>query len=302
MLGNGLSRYWHLPCRLVGIAASSLVGFFEIASASVVDFEDLPLAPESFYNGADGTGGFSSSGAFFNNTFTDFGGGVTIWSGWSYSNITDNTTPGFMNQYSTIPGTGADGSPNYAVAFAFDPGDATIELPVSLFPDSMFIANTTYAYQEMLNGSQFSKVFGGQTGDDPDFFLLTITGLDSIGGAIGTIDFYLADYRFEDNSLDYLIDSWTEVDLTGLDGAATLSFGLTSSDVGQFGMNTPAYFAIDNLHVVPEPTTMVLLLFGGVMALRRKTARYSRFRFRVASVAPSLVGGRWHVTLVTHKG
>ena len=137
----------------------------------------------------------------------------------------------------------------------------------------MLITNTTYAYLAMRDGSQFSKVFGGQTGNDPDFFLLTITGSDSLDAPIGAVDFYLADYRFPDNSLDYLIDSWTDVDLTSLDGASTLSFGLTSSDVGQFGMNTPAYFAIDNLHVVPEPATLTLLALGGILALRRKTIR-----------------------------
>ncbi len=140
----------------------------------------------------------------------------------------------------------------------------------------MLITNTTYAYLAMRDGSQFSKVFGGQTGNDPDFFLLTITGLDSLDAPIGTVDFYLADFRSADNSLDYLIDSWTEVDLTGLDGAATLSFGLTSSDVGQFGMNTPAYFAIDNLHLVPEPTSLALMLIGGTVALWRKTSRSTR--------------------------
>lgn len=273
MAGNGLSRYRHLRGQLVRIALGSLVGHVGVASAGVVDFEDLPLAPESFYNGADEAGGFTSGGAFFNNTFTDFGGGFTGWSGWSYSNVTDHTTPGFSNQYSAIPGIGVGGTPNYAVAFAFDPGNATINLPASQFADSILITNTTYAYFDMRDGSQFSKVFGGPTGDDPDFFLLTITGLDSLDAPIGTVDFYLADFRFADNSLDYLIDSWTEVDLTGLDGAATLSFGLTSSDVGEFGMNTPAYFAIDNLHVVPEPVTLTLLAFGGVLALRRKTTR-----------------------------
>lgn len=273
MIGKALSRNLQFRCRLLGIAVSSLVGFADVASAGVVDFEDLPLTPESFYNGADEAGGFTSGGAFFNNTFTDFGGGFTGWSGWSYSNVTDNTTPGFANQYSAIPGIGAGGTPNYAVAFAFDPGDATIHLPASQFADSMLITNTTYTYFDMRDGSQFSNVFGGPTGDDPDFFLLTITGLDSLDAPIGTVDFYLADFRFADNSLDYLIDSWTEVDLTGLDGAATLSFGLTSSDVGAFGMNTPAYFAIENLHVVPEPATLALLALGGVLALRRKTTR-----------------------------
>ena len=260
--------------QLAGVVVCVFVGMVDAVSASTVaDFEDLALASESFYNGSDEAGGFTSGGAFFNNTFTDFGGGFTGWTGWSYSNVADNTTPGFGNQYSAIPGSGAGGSENYGVAFAFDPGDSTINLPASQFADSMRITNTTYAYLAMRDGSPFSKVFGGPSGDDHDFFLLTITGLNSLDAPIGTVDFYLADYRFDDNSLDFLIDSWTKVDLTSLEGASTLSFGLTSSDVGQFGMNTPAYFAIDNLHVVPESVTLTLLAFGGVLALRRKTTR-----------------------------
>ena len=47
--------------------------------------------------------------------------------------------------------------------------------------------------------------------------------------------------------LAFLIFSWTTVDLTPLGNARYLLFDLNSSDVGQFGMNTPAYFAMDNL-------------------------------------------------------
>ncbi len=260
-----------LRSRIVGVAIGSLVGLVGTAAGSVVaDFEDLSLAPESFNNGSDGAGGFVSHGASFNNTFTDFGGGFTGWSGWSYSNITDNTTPGFSNQYSAIAGQGVGSSSNYGVAFGFDPGDVMIDLAPSSVPQSMFITNTTYAYFDMLDGSAFSKQFGGATGDDPDFLLLTVTGLNALGAVVGTVDFYLADYRFADNSQDYLVDSWTEVDVSSLGGATALSFGLTGSDLGAFGLNTPAYFAVDNLRTVPEPTTLVLLMIGGAAALRRR--------------------------------
>jgi hypothetical protein len=239
----------------------------------VIDFEDLPLAPESYYNGSDGAGGFTSNGAFFNNTFTDFGGGFSAWSGWSYSNRTDNTTPGFGNQYSAITAAGAGGSSNYAVGFASAAGEATIDLPASMFPQSMLVTNTTYAYLSMLHGDQFAKQFGGPTGDDPDYLLLTITGLDGGGKTTGAVEVYLADYRFEDSALDILVDWWTEVDLSALSGARRLSFGLESTDVGQFGMNTPAYFAVDNLRLVPEPTALVLLALGALAACRRRVRR-----------------------------
>ena len=43
--------------------------------------------------------------------------------------------------------------------------------------------------------------------------------------------------------------------LTSLAGARSLLFGLRSSDVGPFGINTPTYIALDNL-VVAAPTAV----------------------------------------------
>ena len=120
----------------------------------------------------------------------------------------------------------------------------------------------------MLNGDGFAKKFGGVGGDEQDWFLLTIDG--SLGGSAGgTVEFYLADYRFADNSLDYLIDDWSYVDLSGLGEVDQLTFNLSSSDVGGFGMNTPAYFALDNL-AVPEPSTGLLTVVAGACLLGRR--------------------------------
>jgi hypothetical protein len=246
------------------------------APAQVIDFEDLPVPPAGYYNGADGAGGFTSRGARFNNSYN---ASFSVWSGWSYSRVTNVTTPGFTNQYAAynLPAGGGDGSPTYGVADDFSPGDATVQLPAGTRPVSARITNTTYAALSMKNGDQFAKKFGGPTGNDPDFFLLTIQGYNALGALTGTVNFYLADYRFTDNSLDYVVSHWTTVDLTPLGPAARLAFGLTSSDVGPFGMNTPAYFALDNLAVtaVPEPGAWALtgLALAGWLAVKTRKAR-----------------------------
>lgn len=277
MAGKLLRKQRVLQCHTYVIVGLCLISGITPTSASVVvDLEDLSLEPNSFYNGSDSAGGFTSRGAFFNNTFTDFGGGFVAWSGWSYSNMADTTTPGFENQYSAIAGGGADGSGNYAVAFAAAPGDATITLPTAMYAQSVYVINTTYAYFSMLNGDAFAKQFGGPTGDDPDYFLLTISGVDPIGNPVGFVDFYLADYRFETDTQDYIIDGWTEVDLSALEGTNVLSFELTSTDVGPYGMNTPAYFAMDNLHLIPEPATLVLVTIGAATVYRRRLRRHPR--------------------------
>jgi|GEM_PF-1123531 hypothetical protein len=241
------------------------------------------LANESFWNGPDPNGvnqqgpfgdtvrvgGFESGGLRFNNTHSlDFGS----WVGWAYSNSTDNVTAGFQNQHSVfndsdLGGAGAGGSARYAVGFAGSADDLpTIELTehtAGQSLNSLLVNNTTYAALTMHQGDQFSRRFGwfdansdgdfadqgDFAGDHPDWFLLTIEGKDNAGSSVGTTEFYLADFRFDDDGLDYIIDEWTTVDMSSLTGATTYEFSLSSSDVGAFGMNTPAYFALDRVDV-----------------------------------------------------
>ena len=88
-----------------------------------------------------------------------------------------------------------------------------------------------------------------------------ITGLDAANNPIAAppVTFYLADFRSADPAQDYIVNDWRFVDVSSLvsGGAARFSFSLESSDVGPWGMNTPAYFAVDQ---VPEPSAAVLLL------------------------------------------
>ncbi len=246
-----------------------------------VDLEDLTLGDsESYWSGnypVDGVGGtgevtsFVSRGVRFSN-FSD--GDWGFWEGFAYSNMSDTTTPGYANQYSAYTGTGYNaGDDIYAVGYV---GFSTI--PTVTFESETLVAggyftNTTYAALAMLNGEGSAKKFGGPSGDDPDWFVLTITGRDSQANVTGAVDFYLADYRFADNSRDYIVDTWQFVDLTSLGAVSSIELTLSSSDVGQYGMNTPAYFAMDNLVLVPEPSTAVLLAAGAVVMCLRKKRR-----------------------------
>lgn len=251
-----------------------------VASAGAevnVDFEDLSLPDnESSWSGTypvDGVGGtgeltsFSSRGVAFNN-FSD--GDWSFWEGFAYSNMSDTTTPGYTNQFSAYTGTGYDvGDDIYAVGWVGYSTIPTVTLPSPTNLLGGYFTNTTYAALVMLNGEGPAKKFGGVTGDDPDWFVLTITGKDAGGIETGTVDFYLGDYTFADNSLDYIVDAWEYVDLTSLGVVKSLEFTLSSSDVGDLGMNTPAYFAMDNL-IVPEPTALALLALGGLLIRRRR--------------------------------
>ncbi len=251
--------------------------------ADVASFDDLTLAPNSYYGGAgSGAVGWTNGDAYFPHDASDW-----AWSGFTYSNVNDTTTAGYTNQFAAYTGTDVSGSGNYAVSYVpldWMGGDDPIPQTVSLGAvtgkdyDSIisgaYFTNTTYAALSMLEGDSFAKKFGGTTGNDPDYFKLIIKGIDASASYTGTLDFYLADFRFADNSLDYIVDDWTWVDLTGLGNVVGLELSLDSSDAGAYGMNTPAYFAMDNLNGSPVPVPAAVWLLGsgliGLVGIRRR--------------------------------
>lgn len=114
---------------------------------------------------------------------------------------------------------------------------------------SIDVANSTYAYNSMKNGDNFAKKFGGSTGNDADSFVLNIKFFVDTQ-YVQSKRVVLADFRFADNSKDYIVDSWQTVNLPTYfpEGFVdSISFELESSDNGQFGMNTPGFFCVDNI-------------------------------------------------------
>jgi hypothetical protein len=225
-----------------------LTSFFSwsVIAQTTADFEEFSFDASSYDNIMPN--GFISGNILLPNDTIQFPGFIA-WDGWALSSVVDPETPGFLNEFAVISGSGYGGSNNYAVSYKYEAANLlyltgeAIGKPVAGF----YINNGTYPYFSMLDGDFAAKRFGGETGDDEDFFLLTIAGY--LNGALKTekVEFYLADYRFADNSQDYIIDEWTYIDLLPLGNVDSLSFTLTSSDNGEFGMNTPAYFCLDNL-------------------------------------------------------
>jgi hypothetical protein len=98
----------------------------------------------------------------------------------------------------------------------------------------------------MRDGDFVAKKFGGSTGNDPDFFKLTIRGYDNGLLRADSVEVYLADFRDPNNANDTIYRGWRWVNLLPLGNVDSLKLNLTSTDVGSFGINTPLYYAIDH--------------------------------------------------------
>lgn len=217
---------------------------------STASFEELDLPLDTFLNNADTLGGYQSGDAFFPNVFNpDFGG---YWeSGWAISTMRDTSTSGAGNLYSVITGSGS-GIGGTSKTYAVGQQNSMVHIggnSMGKVVNGLYLTNGTYPHNSMRDGDDFAKKFGGEDGTDPDFFRLEIRKFYEGELDTNAVAFYLADFRFEADSLDYIVDDWKWVDLSNLGNVDSLQFTLVSSDIGEFGINTPLFFCMDNLEM-----------------------------------------------------
>lgn len=187
--------------------------------------------------------------------FDENGSKGFYWGGYMVSNQTDTTLSGLDAQYVAITGIGADSSSNYCVGYLSGYNATITELtgePKVI--SGCYVTNNVWAYKSIKYGDSFSPAFGGDDGNEPDWFKLSAVGTRLDETTTDTLDFYLADYRFDDNSQDYILDTWKWFDLTPLGEVVSVRLMLSSSQNNAWGMTTPAYVCIDNYDgVAPEP-------------------------------------------------
>lgn len=231
---------------------------FFLAAQTVASFEELNLPLDTFLNDARPDAGYQTASIFLPNQFNpDFGG---FWeSGWAISTMRDDSTTDFTNLYSAkISDLEAIGRGFESNTYIVGQQNAILRLNDELggrVVEGVYITNGVYPHGSMLNGDDFAKKFGGVSGDDPDFFRLDIQKFSNGVLSSEVIEFYLADFRFEDNSQDFIVDDWQWIDLSSLGNVDSLLFTLQSSDVGDFGINTPLFFCLDNLIISNEIST-----------------------------------------------
>lgn len=190
------------------------------------------------------------------------------WAGYAFgftaAKITDTQNyPGSMpdHQFAVMPGGGSKGTGTPYVVGYWDTYQETAggqvgytcEITLSnpdgtsrpFYPQSIKVTNTCYTYYTMLEGNDFAKKF-----EEGDWLRLDVTARTASGGT-ERLSFYLADCKGPDKS-KWFVTGWETFDLTKLGKVSNLVFQISSSDTGAFGINTPTYFAIDDLRTVVD--------------------------------------------------
>ena len=232
--------------------------------AVTATFENLYLEKDGFWRGPD-TKGVSATGTYYdkqligsflsgsysfeNNYSLDYGS----WQGFAYSNRTQTSfstiTP---DQFNSVVGNGYDGSENYAVAYSTGVIKVLNKPLEGDIINGCYITNNAYAMNTITTGDSYAHKFGKD-----DYLKIVFTGHHA-DGTEDKVEYYLADYRAAKEADRYYLDTWQWADLRPLGKVTSVSYTIEGSDSGQFGLNTPAYFCMDNFNgdrVVTNATT-----------------------------------------------
>ncbi|MDR2652378.1 MAG: DUF4465 domain-containing protein [Prevotellaceae bacterium] len=257
-----INKFLALLCAAatIGFATVSCSDDDVVPPSTIIDFENASLNSDGIlregtligeddYEMGNFWEAYSKAGIIFRSYMSTDPSLWGFWCGFEVSNNHDMTTAGYTNEASVYHQNGHSGS---KFAVCYDGGSMMgtgyeAEFYVSdnsnkIF-DHFYATNSTYAALEMLNGGMGKKF----THADQDWFKLTVTGIDNTGATKGTVEFYLADFRTANSA--GVVTEWTKVDLKPLGAVQKLQFSLSSSDTGAYGMNTPAYFCIDDLAI-----------------------------------------------------
>lgn len=193
-----------------------------------------------YYSSTFGTAPFSiHHSCYYEGPDLAMGQGIT------YLKYLDFETAGYTN----LSCTSIDNMPGKSYFFAQCNGDdwglpAKIDLIGSnrLYKGvSIWINNSAYAYKAITDTDAGGRGYLKQWTRD-DLFRLLIIGENGQKADTVTVDMA--------NGFN-VINRWTCIDLSALDSINSIRFILTSTDMGDYGMNTPSCFCFDGLRILP---------------------------------------------------
>jgi hypothetical protein len=218
-------------------------------NAQVIEgFENTQLDSGKVVDGRDGTTEHSFYSGIFRFPVT-WDSTYKYWSsGWALSTVIYNRVEPSnyaTHLYAAAPGFGVENG--NGKAFMVGQNGSGMRITAGVV-SGFYVANSTYAYNSMKFGDFAGKKFGGANGKDKDSFILQVQFL-SKNKILETSRMALADFRFDDSTKDFISNKWQFVAAKPNPMVDSISFTLESSDNGQWGMNTPAFFVLDGLVV-----------------------------------------------------
>lgn len=165
------------------------------------------------------------------------------WGGFALSKVYDRdaTNGKYENQYAVYNTEAASGD-NFLLYYYdsySDPCDMVF-IKQSALLHSVKLNLTTYVYASITDEAinDFARKF-----EDGDYLKVVFSALDKLEKPTGeSVECYVVDYR---DGKRFVADNWNEFSL-GLT-ADRVRITIETSDVGEYGANTPLYIAIDDL-------------------------------------------------------
>ena len=118
-----------------------------------------------------------------------------------------------------------------------------IDFNGEFYPEYVYICQNSNTMEGITNG-----VFNSRPFTQEDTLTLIIQALDSTMQPTATTHYYLAVDGQKNNG-------WVKVPLNSLGKTSRLSFSMQTTEIGEFGSNTPLYFALDGLTINTEMPT-----------------------------------------------
>ena len=181
---------------------------------------------------------------------SQFSYGAQSWEGFTLSKVSKDTA----NVFGCVANGGLAGvGTPYVIGYFSDWVTASqgyssniILFDQEYYPDYVYICQNSNTMKAISEGG----VYNARPFNEKDTLALIISAIDETYTEKTSLMYYLA----VDGQMN---NGWVKVALNTLGKTIGLSFRMTTTDVGQFGMNTPLYFALDALTVNTEPITAV---------------------------------------------
>lgn len=221
--------------------------------------DDNFLAPESFYNGLGkddpsytnpGTSSQFVSGSFAFDTERHTS---TWWGGFALSNQTSTVFESYADQFKSAVGSGHN-SANYAVVYSYT--GANYAANVTNAADGadvsgFYVTNTANNVNAYVNGDGMSTAPGGFA--KGDWFKMTVNVVKA-DDTTASIDYYLADYRADNEADHYYLDTWQWVDLRQFGKIKKVTFGFEGTKRNAYGLTTPTLVSTTSAATVKSAT------------------------------------------------